>query len=187
MKKLVKSAFAIFCFVISIDAHALKFVPSNKAIVGLNDAMANLKQQTAIPVLFPDKIPVSSQVNAQTKFFLSTIVFPNGNGYSISVDKTANCNGAKYCSIGTITAQKGERPQIYSDMNGADLTVPIVLYQGIKGYYTPDHTEADFWPTQIEFKKGLVLYRVSWVVMDMSQEKYVISMLANSMLQAGPY
>jgi len=186
MSRLPASVFAIFCLVIASNAFALKFLSSKKAIVNLDTAIASVKQQTNVPILFPTRIPVSSQVKAQASYYASTTVFPDDKGYSISIDRTATCNGAKYCSVGTVIATKGDRPQIYSQMNGPDLTVPIVLYQSQKGYYTPDHTEADFWPTMIEFKKGNVLYRVSWVVMNMADEKNVITMLANSMLAAGP-
>jgi hypothetical protein len=187
MRKLsrrIKFFVSIVSMFVTVNVMALTTLPAAQVVQNLNQVIRNVKQQVKVPVLFPSKVPVSTSTD---KYYASDMVHPDGNGYFISIDKTADCDGAKYCSIGQVSAQMGDRPQIYAEMNGPDLTVPVNLYKGQQGYFTPAHAEADYWPTQIELRQGNVLYRVSWAITDKKQEKQVITALANSMLQAGAY
>ncbi len=168
----------------TMNAVALTTLPATQSVQNINQVISNVKQQAKVPVLFPSKVPLTASTD---KYYASDMVHPDGNGYFISIDKTADCNGAKYCSIGQVSAQMGDRPQIYAEMNGPDLTAPVNLLKGQKGYFTPAHAEADYWPTQIELRQGNVLYRISWTITDKKQEKQVIVALANSMLLAGAY
>ena len=159
----------------------LMLVPAQKVIANLQQVINDTKAKARIPVLFPAQVPVD-QINQ--KYYASATVGAEGNNYVISIGKTADCNGQKYCNVANISGALGERPQIYSAMRGPDLTEPMELTNDNRGYFTPAHAEGDFWPTMIEWRMDNILYRIAWTL-DSKNEMQMIVALANSAVQAG--
>jgi hypothetical protein len=153
---------------------------STTVIANLDQAIQEIKNKSKLPVFFPEQVPVPA---AGQKYYASWIIRPDG-GYYISIDTDAQCNGAKYCSVGSVMADLGKRPEIYYAPNGQDITHAVGLYKGKKGFYTPAHAEADYWPAMVDWRMGNVLYQVSWKLDKKNQQQIVID-LADSAIKKG--
>jgi len=161
-------------------ASSLTMMPSAKVIANLEQTVKEIKAKSQLPVLFPAEVPAPA---SGKKYYASGTVRPDG-GYYISIDATPECNGAKYCTVGSVMADLGKRPQIYSAPGGHDITQVVRLYEGKKGFYTPAHAEADYWPTMVEWRVGNVLYDLSWKLQNKNEKKIILT-LVNSALQKG--
>jgi len=176
-------AFGIIISSVS-TAHAataqLIMEPSTKVIANLDQAISAIKAKTKLPVLFPAVIPVPSITQ---KYYASWNVRADGS-YNISIDSSKDCNGAKYCSVGSVMADLGKRPQIYYSSSGDVITEQVNLYKGKKGFYTPAHAEADYWPTMMEWRMGYVLYDFNWKLQNKNEKKIIVN-LVDSALKKG--
>lgn len=146
----------------------------------LKQTLAALKEQTKLPIIFPQKIPALPK---QAGYYIYTIAEPGNSRYMISIDKTQDCHGKHNCMIGNLTAVTGQIPKVYYSMDNQEITVPVPLAGGKKGYFTPSHAMADFWSPQIEWRDGNVLYRLSWNLVAHSPEKEMLVTMANSIIK----
>lgn len=163
MKKIVRNLLImamLFCSFIGISqAENQQWVPAKSIVANLDKTINEVKSKTSLPVLFPQQLP---KLSAGKQYYLSSMINDDGSHYAITVDLTPDCNGAKYCTIGLIAADKNQQPQIHAAINGPDLTESVMLTSTLRGYYTPAHAEADFWPAMIEWRVKDVLYKISW-------------------------
>jgi hypothetical protein len=139
--------------------------------------LRTLKEKTQLPVIFPQKIPALGNL---TGYYIYTEAESGTSHYLISMDKTADCHGKHNCTIGSLFASVGGIPQIYYSTDNKELTVPVDLVGGKKGYFTPSHAMADFWAPQIEWRDGNILYRLSWNLAANVPEKEALVAMANS-------
>jgi hypothetical protein len=66
-------------------------------------------------------------------------------------------------------------------MNNQEITVPVILNNNLKGYYTPAHAMGDFWPTMLVWRDKNVLYTITWQLKPEIEKTAIIAM-ANSMI-----
>lgn len=156
----------------------IKMVSSEKAIANLQSVIDRVKSKSHVPVLFPGKIP---QPSSNQTYYASSSVSPDGGHYFISVDQTSSCNGAKYCNVGSVVGDLGKHPDLSKT---AKLTKEVKLQGANKGYFTPAHAGADFWPSMMEWNMKDSLYSLSWK-MNQKNEKEIMTELANSAIQKG--
>jgi hypothetical protein len=78
---------------------AKEVIAQSSAAFPIGQILPQLKGKTQVPIFLPSQVPFSQKVyfNAKGKV----------DGYTISIDYTANCRGAGACSAGEIRAQKG--------------------------------------------------------------------------------
>jgi hypothetical protein len=169
-----------FCMIANATSNSV-MVPTIKAVENIERALSEVKAKSPLPVIFPTQVPAPA---AGKKYYAYWTLRADGD-YVISVDSTADCHGAKYCSLGTMMAQLGNRPQIYFSANDRDITQVINLSKNKKGYYTPAHAEADYWPTMIEWRMGKVLYSLSWTLKQKNEKQDILD-LVNSALVITP-
>lgn len=162
-------------FAFATEATA-KFIET-KDIPGFEKTMALLKEQTKLPIIFPKKVTVFPDLKG---YYLHVETQSGGARYTISIDTTPDCQGKHNCTIGSLTASTGDNPQIYYSMDNKELTVPVSLSNGKKGYFTPSHAMADFWAPQIEWRDGNTFYRLSWNLSAKLPEKEILINLVNS-------
>lgn len=178
----LQKKYRLMAFVISfISANAYaevtaKFIETN-SIPAFQKSIALLKEKTKLPIIFPKKIPVFPDL---TGYYVHVETQSNGTHYTISIDTTPDCEGKHNCTIGSLTASTGDNPQVYYSMDNKELTVPVSLTGGRKGYFTPSHAMADFWAPQIEWRDGNVLYRLSWNLVAKVPEKETLVNVVNS-------
>ena len=146
----------------------------------LKQTLAELREKTNLPVIFPQKIPVLPK---EASYYIYVTAEPGNSRYMISIDKTQECHGKHNCMIGNLMAVKGQIPQVYYSMENQEITVPVELAGGKKGYFTPSHAMADFWSPQIEWRDGNVLYRLSWNLVAHAPEKEMLVNMANSVIK----
>lgn len=162
------------------NANSPSMVSANTIIQGLDNAVAQIKLKTTVPVIFPTIIPTNQ--NLHTYFANSDLSqMQNGIDYTINVDATQNCSGAHYCNIGYVRAQKGGNPQVNYDMHNKQLTVSVILANNTKAYFTPGHAMADFFPAEIQWRDKNILYTLTW-----NTDQNSIIKMANSAIVAGP-
>ena len=91
-----------------------EMVMTNDHVQGLNKAVEQAKKDTNVRVEFPAFIPKTNK-----KYFASIDETSKQNGFSymINIDATPDCNGAKYCNIGRISARKNAQPEMMTDRN----------------------------------------------------------------------
>ena len=75
------------------------------SVRGLNQVIEDIKTKIQVPVVFPKYVPKPT-----TKYFAHADLTPqkNSTNYFINVDATKDCNGAKYCNIGYVRAEKNQ-------------------------------------------------------------------------------
>ncbi|HLO48592.1 MAG TPA: hypothetical protein VK211_09285, partial [Kamptonema sp.] len=120
------------------------------AAVPIAQILPQLKGKTQVPIFLPSQVPFSQKLyfNAQSRL----------DGYSISIDYTANCRGTTACSAGGISAQKGG--EFTQRMEGVTKTLKnIKLAKGIQGVF---HNGCGAYCTaSVEWKRQGVLYTVA--------------------------
>ncbi len=142
----------------SVAYAAVSLLPTDKATTGLEQAIASLK--TDKPAI-PSAVPPPS---ANARYFVSADVKADSTDYSISFDNTADCQGAQYCSAGSVHTELQGNPTIYFDRQNQEITQRVVLPKGGVVYYTPSHALGSFWPGRVEWRCGTTLYSLSWVL-----------------------
>ncbi len=135
---------------------ATKMVTAKKAITNLPSALTKLTLKSDAEITFPHKVPMTSK----KKYYASAQT--TKSGYVIYVDSTPECHGVHNCNIGSITSEKVGNPQIYYDMQNKEITIPVTLVSGHRGYYTPGHAMGDYWPPRLEWRRDNILYTISW-------------------------
>jgi hypothetical protein len=154
-------------------ADHLKYVAAKQAIEDLDKTLASAKttiqftkpfSEDALPaasfVAFPDSVPASGE-----KMYAS-LVNNQDQAYTINIDATPDCNDAKNCNLGKLSFHLGENPSIYYDRDDKQATTAVTLAHGVQGFYTHSFAMADFWPANMQWRDGAVLYTLSWNVND---------------------
>ena len=141
-------------------AQTASLINSEKAIKNLNSALSNLSHQTNLTVIFPKKIWISKKLRP---YYLYTENMSK-NQYRLSVDTSSHCNGAHYCSIGTLMGIKNGSAQNYESKDHQKITTLIYLNHKKKIWFTPSHAMGSYWPAQIEWRENSILYRLTWNV-----------------------
>ncbi len=138
--------------------------------VAVNEILSKLKGKTQVPIFIPSSISASQKL-----YYQSTAKV---DGYTISMDYTADCRGAGACSFGEIRVQKGG--DFSTKMEGVTKTLKNVqLAGGVKGVF---HNGCGAYCTaSVEWKSQGVLYIVA---IKNGAEADVIK-IANSAIQAG--
>lgn len=150
---LVLSMFTIpFCL-------AANLVPANSITLNLTTATNAAIKNSDVPVLYPQVLPKNSNID---KYFVFSDSRPSSYVYAINFDPTRDCQGAHYCNMGTIYAQKNGYPQILFDNNNKEITQVITLANHQKAYFTPGHAMADYWNPQVQWRAKNVLYTLAW-------------------------
>lgn len=173
--KNIKIILACILFIPCLSFATTKMATAKKAIDNLPSTLTKLTLKTDAEIVFPHKVPVTSGKKYYA-FAQST-----KSGYIIYVDSTPECHGVHTCNIGSIVAQKAGNPQIYYDMLNKEITVPVKLDRGFKGFYTPGHAMGDYWPPRLEWRRDNILYSLSWQLDNTSAEDTLIHM-ANTTL-----
>ncbi len=117
--------------------------------VPAGEIAAKLKARTTIPLLIPEFIPIGVEEPIHITFG------GNASSYEMSLDYTPDCNGATYCHLGSIRAEKGGE---FASKSGAKVYEGVQLRGGMKGLYT------EFCGAQcqalLEWKLNGVMYRI---------------------------
>ncbi|MCD6045437.1 MAG: hypothetical protein K0R48_600 [Gammaproteobacteria bacterium] len=147
--------------------------PTDKVTEGLTTAIASLKM---------DKVAVPNVMPAPTthaRYFVSAERKSNGSGYIVSFDNTANCHGAQYCSVGSISTELQGNPTVYFDNQNHEITQRVVLPKGGVVYYTPSHAMGSFWPGRIEWRCDITLYTLSWELPSANERADLLQMVSS--------
>lgn len=166
------------CFNAYADSQAM--LATDKATIGLSQAIAALKAQGIKQIAFPTVVPTPA---ANAHYFVSTELKPNNVDYIVSFDNTEDCRGAHYCNVGSISSDIQGNPTIYFDNQDQEITQKIILDNGHSIYYTPGHAMGDFWPARVEWRCATTLYTLSWAL-DAEDERAALLKMVNSMWDA---
>lgn len=128
--------------------------------------LTQLKKQTALPIILPTQIPAP---HSGESFYISYSSYynqPNFNQFwQINVDVTPDCQGARVCNIGLITAEKSGQISAYyqtlpDQKNHLKEKVSISCH--ISAYYTPFHIAAGAVNPTLEWRQNAVKYTITW-------------------------
>jgi hypothetical protein len=156
---------------------ATNLAVAHNLIKNLDQATTQAKQKTSVLILFPERITTDSAIKA----YYAAADLTAAPGYRIYIDSTEDCHGMHTCNIGSVSAEIAGNPVIYYDMNNQEITVPVILNNNLKGYYTPAHAMGDFWPTMLVWRDKNVLYTITWQLKPEIEKTAIIAM-ANSMI-----
>lgn len=129
------------------------------SIKDLNQVIEDIKTKIQVPVVFPKYVPKSSQEYFAHSFFSNQ---KDSTDYWINVDSTKDCNGAKFCNVGYVKAEKNKPIEQFQDRDNKNITIPVALPNHKKAYFTPGHAMGDFFPPNIQWQEDNVLYTISW-------------------------
>ncbi len=177
MKRLHLIVLGFIILLTPICYAATNLVAAHNLINNLDKAQMQAKQKTSMPVLFPKRIASDPTI----KTYYASADLTAAPGYRIYVDSTKDCRGVHTCNIGRVSAEIGGNPIIYYDMNNKEITIPVILSNNLKGYYTPAHAMGDFWPTMLVWRDKNVLYTITWQLKPEIEKNAIIAM-ANSMI-----
>jgi hypothetical protein len=175
---------AITAFTNTAIAEKVRMIPAKIAITGLAKTLSDVKQASPLAVMFPTQVPFSTKTpklySSQSSYFTD----PDYKKYwIINVDASADCNGAHYCNVGTLSAEKDGKLETKYDiaLNKSLAKQEIKLNNGTTAYLTPGHAGADYQATTVEWQKNNVLYKLTWNI-EAKDEKAVIVDMVNSAL-----
>jgi hypothetical protein len=137
----------------------------------LTPTVAQVKTQTPLPILLPDKFPTDAKK-----------LYPSGSGdkksYEFSVAYTKDCGGANACFGAEFTGMKGGKPF------GSH---KATLAHGISGRYQPLSCGASCSPPIVSWKENGVTYEIqaSAVAPHQSSRALLVKM-ANEAITRGP-
>ena len=158
------------------DNNTLKWINSN-SVKSLAPALLTLRAKDAPPVIFPQTLPANT-------YYASTET--TRTGYSVSLDASQDCHGAKYCMLINLTAAKFANPQIYYDRDNKEMTTRVLLPQG-PAYYTQSFALGDTWPANISWRSKSTLYTLSLNLPLSNQEaKVILIQMATSATSVQP-
>lgn len=145
--------------------------PGAKVVLPVfEDVVGQLPGQTQVPIVLPTYIPTDalvpfSEVEGGPQPYIKVPIGPDGqfegiyayitgaspDRYDLSLDATAGCHGAGYCSFGILTAQRvyQDTPSVASEyafelepdfrpvVRSPEEQGEVQLAQGITGYFVP--------------------------------------------------
>lgn len=159
---LLPSTLLAFVFITPVFADmdmTKQMMNSNDHIKNLDQVLTQVKKDTNQTPVFPAVIPKTSK-----SYYASSDATSQQNGfnYMINIDSTPDCNGAKYCNVGRVSAQKGTQPDLMKDKNNKQVTVPITLADGTQAFYTPGHAMGDYFPANVQWVDQNTIYMITW-------------------------
>lgn len=98
------------CFILPCQA----MQPAEQLIPRLKQILKQQKTQTALPVKFPTRLPLTDEIKSY--YLHIEQVEQSDEQYSLSVDATPECNGARVCSLGRLDARRLGNPEISYDL-----------------------------------------------------------------------
>ncbi|VVC76979.1 hypothetical protein AQUSIP_23060 [Aquicella siphonis] len=164
-----------------------QLVTADKVIRNLNQVIEQVKKQSQLSVMFPTSIPKGEQ---PTLYAMQSSLYdkPDYNQFwEITVASTPDCQ-MHGCVVGSLSVNtKGKLEKEYSQPPFGQNNKPlpkqeVKLENGLTGYFTPGHAEADWHAPALEWQMNGVLYTLSW---DMPGDaKMVLVKMANSALKS---
>ncbi|MCQ8239782.1 hypothetical protein [Rhizosaccharibacter radicis] len=136
---------------LAAHAAAPRLMPA-RSIAGFDAAAASARAVMGAPVAWPRKLP-----DDRPLFAYADDTGAGRRRASISLDRTANCHGAHYCSIGTISVS-ADPVETLTDRNGRIITRHLA--DGAS--FTPEHAMADNFPAELQWRRNGLTYTVSW-------------------------
>lgn len=171
-----------FCLILLLLTHGAfaspDLVDEQGPVTGMMGITNHITERTKIKVLIPNDF---SMVKGK---FAGYLVNVDKNSYSVSVDANNDCRSAHYCQIGSFQAISHENPVIHHDMNNQEMTEALQLNGNIKAYYTQGYALGSFTPSQIEWRCGHVLYRITWNQADTDIKKLLIALANNAVMNS---
>jgi hypothetical protein len=136
----------------------------------LTPTVAEVKTQTPLPILLPDKYPTDVEP-----------VYPYGGGskkeYSIGVAFAPDCGGANACFAASFSAASGGHPYGRGK---------VTLARGRHGRYQPLSCGASCSPPSISWKERGVTYSIQAKVVGKGTDRQLLVRMANEAIRRGP-
>jgi hypothetical protein len=136
----------------------------------LTTTVADVKQQTPLPILAPD--------NFYSDF---DDLYAYGDGsekeYSLGVSAAPDCGGANACFAADFRAQKGGKPFGRGK---------VTLTKGRHGRYQPLSCGASCSPPSISWKERGVTYTLQAKVVGRKTDRQLLAKMANEAIRKGP-
>jgi hypothetical protein len=136
----------------------------------LTSTVADVKQQTPLPILAPD--------NFYSDF---DELYPYGGGsekeYSLGVSAAPDCGGANACFAADFRAEKGGKPFGRGK---------VTLTKGRHGRYQPLSCGASCSPPSISWKERGVTYTIQAKVVGKKTDRQLLAKMANEAIRKGP-
>lgn len=169
--------FYLLGFALPVNAH------NAINIDGLQKNIQELKSKTTIPVIFPTQIPDNKEKTYAS--YSSYGINPDLNHFwQINADATPDCHGTRVCNIGFLRAEiEGQFDPKYRAMPGNKEyhKARVILKNNTIAYYTPFHSMASGINPIIEWRRGRILYTLSWrIEAGSNQQKKILINMANS-------
>lgn len=140
----------------------------------LRPAIDTLRNQTQIPVLLPDRLPLPDEpIYASTR--------AAADRYTIDLGYVPDCRG-NACMIGTIAARRGSGD--YYELE-EPFAQTIELADGTPAYFNPSVCGASCAPPVLEWEYGGARYRVELKGLSEVEALEALATLANSAIAAG--
>ncbi|MBA3813746.1 MAG: hypothetical protein H0X26_04540 [Alphaproteobacteria bacterium] len=182
----MKTILRIFCLIPLFvrPAQGLEKQPyktiSSKSIKNLDESLQKAENTLGFPVLFPTFIPDDRELYAHTASTGGLTII------SFSLDET--CHGVKACTLGSLNIWLYGHSETRKDISGKSITEVVNLSDNTKGYYTPGHSMADYWPPSLQWskKKDVLHYDLWWAGMDEATSRRVLIDMANSAILLDP-
>ena len=171
MKNLTKLIILIYLFLVLGAINPLKVIASPQLMLEFESVVKELKNQTQVPVILPTLVfypihdysgnpssPTSNYEkiklgNNEPEFFTSLSGYTSATRYQISLDVTADCQGAGACDFGYLVGEKNPSsasiiPEIFLEtqqqwrnnlppIRSSQNPGLVQLAQGITGYFVP--------------------------------------------------
>ncbi|MDF2530278.1 MAG: hypothetical protein K0Q57_1158 [Gammaproteobacteria bacterium] len=191
-KRIYKFAGSVVCLSAALACLSFAYAQVNQErqemtstsnVNGLSQALASLKSQTSLPVVFPAKMPKLAN-NKPLYAYLEPATQSYNNAYTIDIDYTQACHGAKYCNLGNFMVQKGGSPSMQTDMNNNQITTQVNLLHKQTAYFTPGHSMGDYFPPVIQWVSQGNLYTITWNGPAMKNAQVVMMEMADSVKSA---
>lgn len=187
MKKcIVRFIFFIASSIIIMSASAntvptVKWISAKSAITHLTESIKAVEKQSPLPVLWPTQIPAPQQGQLYANYATRGINPDYTQYWILDIGTTADCQGTRVCSVGSISAKKaGKISKDYETL--PDLKKHpkqcVTLEKGYVGYYTPFHTEAGGVNPTMEWQVGDIVYTLSWRI-DAAHSDEILLKMAN--------
>lgn len=172
MRFIVASVFFLFVCPSFASLKLVTLDSVDKVVSGFAVEKSDLEAKSTVPVLLPQRVPNGKKLVAHSEV--------TDGGYHFYFDFHKECKGTTVCNVGEVTAKSAEEPVIHFNRSNKQITLPIKFHKGIKAFFTPSYTMADYHPATLEFRKGPVLYSVKWRI-DRADEKLSMIALANTL------
>jgi hypothetical protein len=173
--------FRLYAFLFSVLVLLLAqslFAQEPKAPADIfSSALAQLKQQTHLPILLPDHLPPLAQSSVYARASV------DNDSYSVRIESDPDCNGANACFLGIFRAKR----------NG-HLSYPVTLNlttktgKPVAARYKATTCGGSCSSPSIEWKSNGVLYTVQLTLHTKSEQqaRTVMTDLAQESISAGP-